>query len=587
MPRIFGKKQSTTPKTDDKSKKSSKKSSTKESMGAAPSDPRMLDVAAMNFEKRVYQKDDQYQEIKTVMVSYNNSISAPNTRENGQNTLNILKNLLNKCVGYLSDHATGDKEEHKGRCKNVENLIYQISMRGNVLAKANANMNTLKEDNKDTSKESTEIVLEGLQEAVNAKGNGKGRHKHSKLIGMIAANVMADQAKTKLSFEGGSSGANKHYPIPGETKDYQYNVKVNDKYDNENNINDNISSALHEFTHVSVSKTFGGNDQMIALKRNDDGTLDPNSLSKEVDLRKKEAANLIQIGTDTENKGANYVTKLRDYGLSGTQMDKYKNNEKMNEMKNIFYALKDLDKNSKSKLLANTQQNETGNLHWTDLYKDEHKLENQEITIFGSNKTTKADVWVPKDKDNESLKLTDYETKHTDGTRGNNALITIDKLHDESKETLYNDFSQQLENANIDENVKDKLKKDAVQFNSYNAQIGDNYNAMIEYDSTLNQALLLYERQYPKDRSSKYYRNLKAAALRAHVRRLQQRLENEEAAEAEFNEEAEAMANDMRQSLRPTTLNPLVDRAYHIRQAKQQSQLRQAKQQSQPWMTNY
>lgn len=578
MPRIFGKKQSTTPKMDDKSKKSSKKSSTKESMGAAPSDPRMLDVAAMNFEKRVYQKDDQYQEIKTGMVSYNNSISAPNTRENGQNTLNILKNLLNKCVGYLSDHATGDKEEHKGRCKNVENLIYQISMRGNVLAKANANINTLKEDNKDTSKESTEIVLEGLQEAVNAKGNGKGRHKHSKLIGMIAANVMADQAKTKLSFEGGSSGTNKHYPIPGETKDYQYNVKVNDKYDNENNINDNISSALHEFTHVSVSKTFGGNDQMIALKRNDDGTLDPNSLSKEVDLRKKEAANLIQIGTDTENKGANYVTKLRDYGLSGTQMDKYKNNEKMNEMKNIFYALKDLDKNSKSKLLANTQQNETGNLHWTDLYKDEHKLENQEITIFGSNKTTKADVWVPKDKDNESLKLTDYETKHTDGTRGNNALITIDKLHDESKETLYNDFSQQLENANIDENVKDKLKKDAVQFNSYNAQIGDNYNAMIEYDSTLNQALLLYERQYPKDRSSKYYRNLKAAALRAHVRRLQQRLENEEAAEAEFNEEAEAMANDMRQSLRPTTLNPLVDRAYHIRQAKQQSQT---------WMTNY
>ncbi len=576
MPRIFGKKQSTTPKMDDKSKKSSKKSSTKESMGAAPSDPRMLDVAAMNFEKRVYQKDDQYQEIKTGMVSYNNSISAPNTRENGQNTLNILKTLLNKCVGYLSDHATGDKEEHKGRCKNVENLIYQISMRGNVLAKANANINTLKEDNKDTSQESTEIVLEGLQEAVNAKGNGKGRHKHSKLIGMIAANVMADQAKTKLSFGGGSSGANKHYPIPGETKDYQYNVKVNDKYDNENNINDNISSALHEFTHVSVSKTFGGNDQMIALKRNDDGTLDNNSLSKEVDLRKKEAENLIQIGTDTENTGANYATKLRDYGLSGTQMDKYKNNEKMNEMKNIFHALKDLDPDSKSKLLANTQQNETGNLHWTKLYKDEHKLEKQEITI-GSTKIT-ADVWVPQDKDNESLKLKDYETKHTDGTKGNNALITIDKLHDESKETLYNDFSQQLENANIDENVKDKLKKDAVQFNSYNAQIGENYNAMIEYDSTLNQALLLYERQYPKDRSSKYYRNLKAAALRAHVRRLQQRLENEEAAEAEFNEEAEAMANDMRQSLRPTTLNPLVDRAYHIRQAKQQSQT---------WMTNY
>ncbi|MBQ1266886.1 MAG: hypothetical protein IIY06_09005, partial [Proteobacteria bacterium] len=386
-------------------------------------------------------------------------------------------------------------------------------------------------------------------------------------------NVMADQAKTKLSFGGGSSGANKHYPVPGETKDYQYNVKVNDKYDNVDNINNNISSALHEFTHVSVSKTFGGNDQMIALKRNDDGTLDNNSLSKEVELRKKEADNLIKIGTDTENTGANYATKLKDYGLSGSQMDKYKDNEKMNEMKNIFHALKDLDPDSKSKLLANTQQNETGNLHWTKLYKDEHKLEKQEITI-GSTKIT-ADVWVPQDKDNESLKLKDYETKHTDGTKGDNALITIDKLHDESKETLYNDFSQQLENANIDENVKDKLKKDAVQFNSYNAQIGDNYNAMIEYDSTLNQALLLYERQYPDDRSSKYYRNLKAAALRAHVRRLQQRLENEEAA---FNEEAEAMANDMRQSLRSTTLNPLVDRAYHTRQAKQQSQ---------PWMTNY
>ncbi|MBQ1266811.1 MAG: hypothetical protein IIY06_08610, partial [Proteobacteria bacterium] len=181
MPRIFGKKPSTTPKMDDKSKKSSKKSSTKESMGAAPSDPRMLDVAAMNFEKRVYQKDERYQAIKKDMVSYNNSISAPNTRENGQNTLNILKNLLNKCVDYLSKHTTGDKEEHKGRCMNVENLIYQISMRGNVLAKANANINTLKEDNKDTdSQKSTEIVLDGLNEAVNAKGDGNGLHKHSK-----------------------------------------------------------------------------------------------------------------------------------------------------------------------------------------------------------------------------------------------------------------------------------------------------------------------------------------------------------------------------------------------------------------------
>ncbi|MBP0984108.1 MAG: hypothetical protein J6A19_10330 [Oscillospiraceae bacterium] len=42
---------------------------------------------------------------------------------------------------------------------------------------------------------------------------------------------------------------------------------------------------------------------------------------------------------------------------------------------------------------------------------------------------------------------------------------------------------------------------------------------MIEYDSVINQMLMEYEMN-SKDRSSQHYRQLKAAALRAHVDRM-------------------------------------------------------------------
>ncbi|MBQ1266900.1 MAG: hypothetical protein IIY06_09125, partial [Proteobacteria bacterium] len=139
--------------------------------------------------------------------------------------------------------------------------------------------------------------------------------------------------------------------------------------------------------------------------------------------------------------------------------------------------------------------------------------------------------------------------------------VTFERLDSQSKESILTEFKQHVENSDVDVAVKENLRKQAQLLADYDEVMKDNYDSMIEYDSVVNQALMLYEYQHPEDRSSQYYRQLKAMAFRAHIRRLEQRLVNEEA-------EVENMANDGYTNLTPSAKGSMADRAYERRAIK-------------------
>ena len=583
-----------TKKTKDSSPSTTQKSKKGKSSGgmpaAKPSDPRLLDIAAMNFGKFAYRGDQQYKNLKPLMENYNSCVAGSKSREGGQQLLAATKTLLDECYKYIEANTTGEKEQHKGRCENVENVIFHISMAGNVLGRAETNIRNmsdeadwikddyshLKDDNerkaaeaKETSKAKSEIntLMGGISEAVHGDGVS-GEHKHSKLMGMIAANVMASQDKTKFNL--GTSGTKSHYAVDGDKRDYTHDVGSRADLSTAQSTTESIGSAFHEFTHANVSHTFGGNDMFMATKRLDNGTLDRDSVTSEMAQRVKEANELKQIGLDQSKKlqakgkdtssidaAVAYAdSQILDYGLSDRKKIEYINGEHTNELQNIYNVLK--DQNVTSDLVNQTQQYENGRLHWTKAFHDTHDIKKTEKTVqAGSLTMTQVDKeWQAKADVNPDslLSLTNYNTKHAD----EKADITIDKLDKGSQEKLMTEFNEQLRNSNVSDEVKTKLYHDAVQLTSYNEIAASNYDAMIEFDSVVNQALLNYERLNPSDRSSQYYRKLKAMALRAHIRRLEQRLENEEG-------QVDRMANDPYRNLTPSAKGSLIDRAYERR----------------------
>ena len=83
-------------------------------------------------------------------------------------------------------------------------------------------------------------------------------------------------------------------------------------------------------------------------------------------------------------------------------------------------------------------------------------------------------------------------------------------------------------NAQALTNERDQLARVNNVFNQEKREKGANgaSSSLVEYDSVINQMLIQYE-MATKDRSSQHYRQLKAAALRAHVDRAKGKLKNQ------------------------------------------------------------
>jgi len=74
---------------------------------------------------------------------------------------------------------------------------------------------------------------------------------------------------------------------------------------------------------------------------------------------------------------------------------------------------------------------------------------------------------------------------------------------------------------------KDRVRSEDESMATYMGAVGNQVgsSALVEYDPVINQMLVQYE-QASTDRTSQYYRRLKAAALRSHVQRHNQRIRN-------------------------------------------------------------
>ena len=569
-----------------KGKKTGKSSGGMEA--AKPSDPRMLNIAAMDFGKFAYRNDKAYQEIKLYMEAYNASLEQSASTLGGKTHLAATKKLLDKCYNYIEANTTGEKEQHKGRCENVENVIFQISMAGNVLGRAQGNIDRMTADLDEN--DSGRTILKHLKEAA----EGEGDSHYSKTMNMITANIMAQQDTTKYAASG-ASGASFHQKQEGDKLDYTHDVGARSDISTDAALTDSIGSTLHEFGHVNVSKLYGGNGMFIAAKQKDGQFADANEVSAESKRRIQEVHDLIKIGFDTKtssqekqdfktstgkfkgvgqnldnlvgntvaDKDLDYaLSQVKGYGIQGEQQrKKYVQNEKSNNLIKMYDAVaaKDSSLNEKGHgIYSDIDTDEKGKrlISWTTQFFDDHEKGMIDKTVGGQTRSLPG--WVAKTGHNPQVELQDYFKDRT--TEGSS--INLTNVDENSEQAIINDFQQKLEQVGVSPEERAKYLNDIQMARTYNGALATgSFGSMIEYDPVITQALINYERNNPNDRSSQYYRKLKAMALRAHIRRLEQRLENEEG-------EVESMANDPYRNLGPSAKGSMVDRAYERRSAK-------------------
>lgn len=546
-------------------------------MSSASSDPRMLDIESMNFGKFAYRNDKDYQEIKKIMEAYNGSLPVSASRAGGQLLLANTKLLLQKCMAYINKYGTGEKELHKVRCKNIENVIYKISMEGNVLNRANANIDRMR--NELNENDNGRVILDHLRQASEGKG---GKSNYSNVMNMITANIMAQQNTTKYR-PSGASGASFHQKQDGDKLNYTHDVGARSNITDEM-LTDSLGSTLHEFGHVNISKLYGGNGMFIAAKQKDGQFVNAEEVVSETLQRKQEVSDLIKIGFNSklsdkeradfeqqrgdfkwaggntdkltsnmvENNDFKYLLdQVRDYGiLSEQQRSKYVMNEKCSNLVKMHEAIEAKDKTMNAMgngIYSDINTNEQGKkvIQWKTQFFNDHE------------KNANKNAWVVKPNTSSQLNLSDYYQDRTEYM----AAITLANLDVPSEKAIINDFQQKLEKVGVSSEEREKYMHDIQMADTYNNTMEKGtFGSMIEYDPVITQALLNYERNNPNDRSSQYYRKLKAMALRAHVRRLEQRLENEEA-------EVESMANDNHTNLAPSAKGSIVNRAFERRAA--------------------
>ncbi|MGN0688089.1 MAG: DUF4157 domain-containing protein [Oscillospiraceae bacterium] len=447
-----------------------------------------VDLGTFNFNKRAYRDDEDLQKFKGMLDEFNN----------GEGSAEQEIALMRAASDYIDKNSTGETAKHKGRTSMMEDVLYQLTMRGGTKKKADSNIDRLKSvatpmgsreipDNyiahMKTEKEKQaarddhaakwdekykkgQKTLDGLRKMYHSNG------KYSKSLKMISADVMSRQGNTTTYEPGGQSQAKKEYTPDGnggEKGSYTVQGRV-DMGDN-----DALGTNLHEFTHVASGETYD-NSSMFATYQ--PGT-SHDEVTKEMIDRTRRMKEL--------NDLANSDKKVQNVKMSGKTIQNFTKDR-------YEYGGQSGD----SSLYSKTELQYIPNFK-SKIAKDYMKAEGADDATLKDSKA------VSKKKDELSAMVEERKSgKGNGGELGGN----------QSLNRILDDYQKTRDVENLANEVRESGQ-------SGNASM----DTMIEYDSVINQLLAQFEHA-GGDRDSQYYRKLKSAAIRNHVNRRAAALKN-------------------------------------------------------------
>lgn len=435
-------------------------------------DKKLLDIDSMNFNKLSYASDKDYQGLMKMMKNFNKS--------NGSDDDRIA--LMEAAMNYIDKNSRGEKQKHAGRTANAENLLYKLSMDNGQQNKAIDNIYRMKNQmaaNEDeynkTNQAEGHNVLKEIEKAV----QGEGRF--SKAMSMIAANVMADQTKTDYALNG-KSKSSRIYGNDNDPDNFRYKVEGRAE---ETTHKDNVGTNFHEFTHASVGEAYDNTRMFYALNKNasDDEILKQRDDRMQRMNELKDSFNQLSQNDDSFAKKQPYDMKDRfDYATQDKAI--------------VDYAIGYLGDRIKKNINGNNVMHRKGGSF--------------EEAMSGATGSARSKI--AKERMQANKMLSPF-VKEIDEKKGpyDAANKYASKLYELKKSNPGN------------EEYKEIYKKSnaiAIELSKKNTA---NSNTAIEYEPVINQMLIQYEMN-GNDRSSQHYRQLKTAALRAHVDRSKERI---------------------------------------------------------------
>ncbi len=426
-----------------------------------PAPKGLLDLDSMNFGKTSYKMDKDYKNLKKLMKNFNKSNGSDEDRAA----------LMEAAMQYIDKNSRGKEAKHVGRTANAEKLLYQLSMDQGQQEKGMANIYRMKnqmaaqgDEYGRTNQAEGHEVLKDLGKAVQGKGN------FSNAMSMITANVMADQDKTDYAL--GKSDSARVFGEDMDPDNYRYMVHgLADSKEGAHN--DNVGTNLHEFTHASVGESYDNTRMLFSADRD----------SSKEDL-----------------------FKIRD--------DRY---SRLKTIKDCFAPHAGVTKQTFD---TRFQYATMSKLY--DTYAPGFLGERKTRDVNGNKVKTRQGGSIDRQMDQASpsvrMKLA-KERAQANKMVTPFADVMEQKQDDYRKAKAYADRMYEQKKANPGNAEYEKLSKEAdAKMNAITADFSVHDNTLVEYDSVINQLLMEHELG-SSDRDSQYYRELKAAALRAHVDR--------------------------------------------------------------------
>lgn len=427
---------------------------------ATPKAKALVDTKGMNFGKRSYSNDKDYQKLEALMNEYNNSGSSDSKMA-----------LMEAAMQYIDSNSRGKEAKHVGRTKNAEKLLMQLSMDDGQKMKGLGNIERMKNqldtqnnDYGNANRAEGKKVLNTLSNAVEKKGN------FSNAMSMIAANVMADQSKSNYNIDG-QSGTHRTYGDDNDPDNYNY--LVTGRADSTDGCHaNNVGTNFHEFTHASVGESYDNTRMFFSA---DTASSDDDILK----LRDERLARMNEIKNSYNGKGLTKsdMDTRYEYATSSKSADKY--------------YLSNLGKRKTQTVDGKKVKSREGGV-MNDLI-DKSSGQARDKLVKEKEQMQKMVTPFEKEFDNKENKYVEAQNRAQELwgiTRGFNT-------HER-----YNEYKAAVDEAS-----------------DISKNLSSHEDTLIEYDSVINQMLMEYEMN-SKDRSSQHYRQLKAAALRAHVDRM-------------------------------------------------------------------
>lgn len=208
-----------------------------------------LDIAKMNFGKRSYRRDKDYQALQQLMIAYNNSDNDPAAKSA----------LMEAAMQYIDRFSTGKKAVHKGRTAMAEDLLFQLSTDGTQQRDARANLTRfqtgMQVDAHNSEDEQSKRAVMGTALGEMEKIL-RGSDGYSKAMQMATTGVLS-QLGGQVNFTAGGKSETRR--LPG-TDHYEIGGRAF------NNPSDSLSTTLHEMTHAASGRVYNNSDTFYTVR---------------------------------------------------------------------------------------------------------------------------------------------------------------------------------------------------------------------------------------------------------------------------------------------------------------------------------